>query len=46
VVYNAAYVFGETTFWGAVRSILFFVGQGMVWALFIMAGKEMNKSGK
>lgn len=46
VVYNAAYVLGETTFWGAARSILFFVGQGMIWALFVLAGKELNKSGR
>lgn len=45
-VYNLAYMFGETTFWGAVRSILFFVGQGQIWALFILAGKELNKAGR
>ena len=46
VVYGFAYVFGETTFWGVVRSLLFFVGQGQVWALFILAGKALNREGR
>lgn len=46
VLYNLAYVFGETRFWGVVRSGLFFVGQGCVWALFVAAGREVNRGGR
>lgn len=42
LVFNWVYVINETSLWAGVRTAVFFAGQGMIFALFILAGNELR----
>ncbi|OQO10475.1 hypothetical protein B0A48_03772 [Cryoendolithus antarcticus] len=42
VVYNWAYIKSEGPRMALARTVVFFVGQGMIWTFFVMAGNRLR----